>query len=475
MAAGDPYIDCSNGVPTDLILRDIIVQDENGKPALRTYGSGGGGGGFYDLASPTTEEMFGMPVDSEITGLTWQQIIQWMATGIAPANIIVDTDSINFGNVSVGGYSTSESRVVQKLNLTAPAIVQSNSPRFIVNNDNSNTNMSPLNIGQSDGNVTVYIKYNPTAIQSNSGIISISSTGVITKTINLQGAGIIAPEGNIFSTDGTVTQDGVYDIITGSDPLTPINIFFSSIDPDNLPYYEICGGGAGGGGARGNGNGVGGGGAGLVRYGTFNPILNMPYSVFIGAKGFGGVGSAGSGTPDTGDNGGDSYFNAAYFAGGGGGGSKLGEPGNNGGNGGGGGGVNGPNPGGIGIDNNGGAWYGDGVPYCGGSGGSSVATGGDGQFSGRGGIGFLSLITGQRFAAGGGGGCYVLTGTGPALGGIGGGGNGADGSVEFNNGGNGTTPGSGGGGGGAPDSGAKTGGNGGDGADGVFYMKIKVR
>lgn len=44
MAAGDPYIDCNNQKPTELILRDMIVQDAEGKPAFRVYGSGGGGG-----------------------------------------------------------------------------------------------------------------------------------------------------------------------------------------------------------------------------------------------------------------------------------------------------------------------------------------------------------------------------------------------------------------------------------------------
>lgn len=41
MAAGDKYFNCDNqNITLDQIFRKLIVQDENGNPALRTYNSG---------------------------------------------------------------------------------------------------------------------------------------------------------------------------------------------------------------------------------------------------------------------------------------------------------------------------------------------------------------------------------------------------------------------------------------------------
>lgn len=468
MAAGDPYIECGKQIPTELILRDMIVQDENGKPAWRTYGSGGGSGGFYNLVSPTTEEMFGMPVDSDITGLTWQQIIQWMATGIAPPNIIVDTTAIDFGDVGIGSYS-SESKSVQKLNLTAPCIIQSNSSRFIVNNDNSNTNMSPLNIGQTDGTVTIYIKYNPIAEQSNSGVISISSIGVTTKTISVTGTGVEASPFITFGTDGTVTQEGDYKIVEFTDTENPGQIDFTFVPEGQTIEVEVIAGGGGGAGGKGNGNGAasGGGGAGQYIYiPPFSPLATI-YAAFVGKGGLGSAGTAADATL-VGEKGGNSYFGGYTAEGGGYGGVSSVDSGvaGSGGNGGGGGGIAGaPSPGGIGIDNNGGASINAVAPYRGGGGGSTLEPGFDGSVSGNGGGGTVSPITGLKVAAGGGGGCYQ--GNIPGNGGDGGGGNGA---TEANNGGNGTTDGSGGGGGGAPGSG--TGGNGGNGFRGIVRIKI---
>lgn len=52
------------------------------------FGEGtGGSGGTYNLESPTTTTVGLMPSGSNITGLTWQEIIQWMVTGIGPVII----------------------------------------------------------------------------------------------------------------------------------------------------------------------------------------------------------------------------------------------------------------------------------------------------------------------------------------------------------------------------------------------------
>lgn len=74
----------------------IVGFDSEGKAEVFKIGPGawnsldnllagtGEGGGTYDLESPTTTTVGLMPSGSNITGLTWQEIIQWITTGIGP-------------------------------------------------------------------------------------------------------------------------------------------------------------------------------------------------------------------------------------------------------------------------------------------------------------------------------------------------------------------------------------------------------
>jgi len=219
MAAGDPYIDCSNSVPTDLILRDMIVQDENGKPAWRVYGSGGGGGGVYDLNSPTTVEAFLLPIGTDITGLTANQILSWILTGNPGVGLLmVDPDDINFGNVAINTFSGSQSFDVTGEFLQDNVTITSPSSRFIINTNNSSTNQSPIVLVPSGGivNETIYVKANPLAEQNYSANISITSTGAISKAVSVEAVGIEitpAPFGDMFTEDfnpnaGTYTNVG---------------------------------------------------------------------------------------------------------------------------------------------------------------------------------------------------------------------------------------------------------------------------
>lgn len=46
MAAGDKYFTCDNiNLPTEFVMRDMVVQTSDGKPAWRTYETNGSGEG----------------------------------------------------------------------------------------------------------------------------------------------------------------------------------------------------------------------------------------------------------------------------------------------------------------------------------------------------------------------------------------------------------------------------------------------
>lgn len=44
----------------------------------------GGGSGTYNLDSPTTIAVGSMPSGTDLSGMTWQEIIQYMTTGTVP-------------------------------------------------------------------------------------------------------------------------------------------------------------------------------------------------------------------------------------------------------------------------------------------------------------------------------------------------------------------------------------------------------
>lgn len=220
---------------------------------------------------------------------------------------------------------------------------------------------------------------------------------------------------SITATGGTVALSGGYKIhqfttsgnltITGASPLT------------QMEYLAIAGGGSGGGGDMTfNGWGGSGGGAGGVLIGNLPASNAGNISVVIGAGGT-GRSSAFPSYAGAGSNGSNTVLNLNLIAIGGGAGGNLFEPGRAGGSGGGG----APNNSGLagypGQGNSGGPGSAGTPPSRGGTGGgggygssgSSGVTFPPGQdnegYSGMGGIGLLSSITGSnvQYAGGGGG------------------------------------------------------------------------
>lgn len=130
-----------------------------------------------------------------------------------PPVITLSENSYDFGDVTLNTFSASRSYTVSGLRLkgnvtvTAPA-------GFIVNTDNSNTNMSPISLAPSGGilaGTTIYIKSNPTAVQSYSGNITHSSTDALTQNYSISAFGpatdlwLLLSQGGTNST-GALTQ-----------------------------------------------------------------------------------------------------------------------------------------------------------------------------------------------------------------------------------------------------------------------------
>lgn len=253
------------------------------------------------------------------------------------------------------------------------------------------------------------------------------------------------------------------------------------LEPINVEYLVVAGGGSGG--TSGNAIGMGGGGAGGFRTGTAELFITTSYAVTIGAGGA-AIASNGAGSADgfRGVSGNNSVFNVitSNGGGGGGGGASASNPadtrqGRDGGSGGGSAGWD-SRPGGAGNTpatspsqgNNGGAGAASAIPRAAGGGGGAGAQGAAGVNPGGGGVGGAgasSSITGTSVTYAGGGGGSSYTG-GNGAGGIGGGGNAAS---DTGTAGAGTANRGGGGGGGGGSTAGTTGGNGGSGIVIVKY------
>ena len=224
------------------------------------------------------------------------------------------------------------------------------------------------------------------------------------------------------ATGGTITTSGAYTLHTfdASGTFTT-DATLSSVPTDTVDEDVIGGGGGGGGGAYASGAGAG-------RYVRKTGVLlapSTPYAVVIGAAGPGGANGA------NGTAGGDSTFNGLTAKGGGFGAFYTNHPGGIGGSSGGGA-ANSGSPG-TPVDSNtgGGNSYGNsggtGSGNSGAGGGGAGGAGADGAGSpttAPGGIGLVSLLDGNTYAAGGAGAtnsALATPGANPGDGGAGGG------------------------------------------------------
>lgn len=164
------------------------------------------------------------------------------ATKIATFNfsptIELDPSSLAFGNVQINTSSVIKQYAVTGTNLTANITVTAPAGYKVCTTSNG-TYSSTIVLPQTAGvvNTTVYVKFNPTAVQSYSGVITNASTGAVTQNVSVSGAGVMATVvvsatnlnfGNIqINTSSTLTYT-----VSGSN-LTA-NIYISATTPQFL-------------------------------------------------------------------------------------------------------------------------------------------------------------------------------------------------------------------------------------------------
>jgi hypothetical protein len=118
--------------------------------------------------------------------------------------IITSVASLNFTGVEVDDISASQSFILSGINMVGNLIISAPS-NFIINTDNSNTNMSLLTIGNVGGiipNTTIYVKFLPTDDMNYAGDITFTSTNMVPQILSLTGA----PIALLSTTFGTVVQ-----------------------------------------------------------------------------------------------------------------------------------------------------------------------------------------------------------------------------------------------------------------------------
>ncbi|WP_164975350.1 lamin tail domain-containing protein [Flavobacterium piscinae] len=132
-------------------------------------------------------------------------------TGVIPTpELTVSTNTLpDFGNITVGEESTSQSFTVSGSLLTANALIVA--PGDFVVSTNDVTFSSFLNLGQTGGNingqpVTIYVRFQPSFTGATGGDIEISSTGATTQIVSLSGTGVDPIIGAPIAIDATDIQ-----------------------------------------------------------------------------------------------------------------------------------------------------------------------------------------------------------------------------------------------------------------------------
>lgn len=119
---------------------------------------------------------------------------------IIVSNVIVNPTSLNFGDQAISTTSSVESYTVKAANLTENLTIVAPTG-FLISLNNENSFNDTLVISQTIGNIdltTVYIKFNPTVIQSyNGNIIHSSDTSIQNLTITAKGVSTSTPITNV--------------------------------------------------------------------------------------------------------------------------------------------------------------------------------------------------------------------------------------------------------------------------------------
>ena len=132
-------------------------------------------------------------------------------TGVEPTpELTVSSNTLpDFGNITIGEESTSQSFTVSGSLLTANTLIVAPGD-FVVSTDNVIFS-SFLNLGQTGGNingqpVTIYVRFQPSFAGVTGGDIEISSTGAVSQTVSVSGTGVDPIIGAPIAIDATDIQ-----------------------------------------------------------------------------------------------------------------------------------------------------------------------------------------------------------------------------------------------------------------------------
>ncbi len=125
----------------------------------------------------------------ESSGATTKEV-QLSGESISTAEVIHITEDIsNFGEVSVGNHSETQTFTVEGANLTT-AITLSTTAQFEISLDATNfTNSIEIPTNQVNAETTAYIRFSPTQIGNAAGVLSIENDAVQTTNIALAAVG----------------------------------------------------------------------------------------------------------------------------------------------------------------------------------------------------------------------------------------------------------------------------------------------
>ncbi|RAR50468.1 choice-of-anchor D domain-containing protein [Flavobacterium lacus] len=139
------------------------------------------------------------------------KIVTVSGTGVIPTpELTVSTNTLpDFGDVTVGEESPSQSFTVSGSLLTANTLIVA--PGDFVVSTNDVTFSSFLNLGQTGGNingqpVTIYVRFQPSFTGATGGDIEISSTGATSQIVSVSGTGVDPIIGAPIAIDATDIQ-----------------------------------------------------------------------------------------------------------------------------------------------------------------------------------------------------------------------------------------------------------------------------
>jgi len=143
MSTGDLFINCDNGIiSNDMLFKSLIVKDEDGSPMLRT--DDGEYESYFDCTNThiNVQQVFRQLI---YEGEDGKPYLKTSGGGSVRPRITLSLNTLSFADTEIGQISDSQSFTVSGVNLTANIVITAPAG-FIINQDNSTDNESPITL-----------------------------------------------------------------------------------------------------------------------------------------------------------------------------------------------------------------------------------------------------------------------------------------------------------------------------------------